>query len=65
MHVPKYTHFSDSWLRTSAVIHVYKARPRRNGFFFIQDVYFSLHTVLYIIVDVGSILGSASLSGEN
>ena len=34
------------------------------GFFFIQDVYFSLHTVLYIIVDVGSILGSASLSGE-
>ena len=24
VHVPKYTHFSDYWLRTSAVIHVYK-----------------------------------------
>ena len=31
VHVPKYTHFSDHWLRTSAVIRVYKARARRNG----------------------------------
>ena len=31
VHVSKYKHFSDYWLRTSAVIHVYKARARRNG----------------------------------
>ena len=31
VHVSKYMHFSDYWLRTSAVIHVYKARARRNG----------------------------------
>ena len=31
VHVSKYTHFSDYWLRTSAVINVYKARARRNG----------------------------------
>ena len=40
MHVPKYTHFSDYWSRTSVVIHVYKARARRNRY-----AYFSLHTV--------------------
>ena len=34
--------FSDYWLRTSAVIHVYKAWASGGT---VQDVYFSLHTV--------------------
>ena len=38
-HVPKYTHFSDYWLRTSVVIHVYKARARRNGHMMFISVY--------------------------
>ena len=39
VHVPKYTHFSDYWLRASAVIHVYKARARRNGYRMFISVY--------------------------
>ena len=39
VHVPKYTHFSDYWLRTSAVIHVNKARARRNGYRMFISVY--------------------------
>ena len=39
VHVPKYTHFSDYWLRTSAVIHVYKERARRNGYRMFISVY--------------------------
>ena len=32
-------HFSDYWLRTSVVIHVYKARARRNGYRMFISVY--------------------------
>ena len=40
VHVPKNAHFSDYLLRTSVVIHVYKARARRNGYrmFFSVDI---------------------------
>ena len=34
-----YTHFSDYWLRTSVVFHVYKARARRNGYRMFISVY--------------------------
>ena len=37
--MPKYTHFSNYWLRTSVVIHVYKARARRNGYRMFISVY--------------------------
>ena len=30
---------SDNWLRTSAVIHIYKARARRNGYMMFIAVY--------------------------
>ena len=39
--------FSDYWLRTSAVIHVYKAWASGGT---VQDVYFSLHTVIKTII---------------
>ena len=39
------TRISDYWLRTSAVIHVYKAWASGGK---VQDVYFSLHTVIKV-----------------
>ena len=44
VHVPKNTHFSDYWLRTSVVIHVYKARARRNGYRMFISVYILCYT---------------------
>ena len=35
--------FSDYWLRTSAVIQVYKARARRNGYKMFISVYILCH----------------------
>ena len=56
VHVPKYTHFSDYWLRTSAVIRVYKARSRRNGYRMFISVYILCIFKGFILVALVAIL---------
>ena len=53
VYVPKSTNFSDYWLRTSAVIHVYKGRARRNGYRMFISVYILCYIVDFIFLSFG------------
>ena len=51
-HVPKCTHFSDYWLRTSAAIHVYDARARRKRYRMCISVYILWYMHLLLVICV-------------